>query len=76
MSEEEMEKLTFEEGVAQLEQIVNRMETGDAALEESMRMFIEGTRLAGYCNEKLQAAQQQIEKITEGSDTDDNQEGL
>ena len=44
---------TFEESMARLEQIVRAMERGDVALEESLKLFQEGTKLVQGCT-KLQ----------------------
>ena len=41
------EKLTFEQAMGRLEEIVKRLERGDAPLEESLSLFEEGTRLLG-----------------------------
>ena len=45
---------TFEESMARLEQIVRAMERGDVALEESLKLFQEGTELVRSCDAQLQ----------------------
>ena len=43
---------TFEESMARLEQIVRAMERGDVALEESLKLFQEGTELVRSCQKR------------------------
>ena len=56
-------KPTFEENMRRLEQIVRTMERGDAPLEESMKLFQEGTDLVAQCSLMLDHAEQQVTKI-------------
>lgn len=57
------ENHTFEEGMQRLEQIVRRMERGDLPLEESLKLFREGTDLVASCGKLLDEAELQIKKI-------------
>ena len=59
---------TFEESMARLEQIVRAMERGDVALEESLKLFQEGTELVRSCSALLDNAQLQIQKVLVGAD--------
>ena len=52
--------LTFEEQISRLEQIVARLEHGDAPLAESLTLFEEGTRLAASCARQLDQAEQAV----------------
>ena len=61
-------KPTFEENISRLEQIVRAMERGDVALEESLKLFQEGTELVRVCEKMLDDAQLQVSKITAGAD--------
>lgn len=61
-------KPTFEDNMQRLEQIVRKMEQGDAPLEESLKLFQEGTDLVRKCTELLDKAQLQVKKITAESD--------
>ena len=61
-------KPTFEENITRLEQIVRAMERGDVALEESLKLFQEGTELVRTCEKLLNDAQMQITKITAAPD--------
>ncbi len=56
-------KPTFEENMRRLEQIVRTMERGDAPLEESMKLFQEGTDLVAQCSLMLDHAELQVTKI-------------
>ena len=61
----ELGKLTFEAAVAELEKLVGRMESGDLSLEQALAAHKRGLELARYCQQKLDAAQQQV-KVLEG----------
>ncbi|HXY38435.1 MAG TPA: exodeoxyribonuclease VII small subunit [Vicinamibacteria bacterium] len=54
---------TFEQALAQLEQIVQRLERGDQPLEESLRLYEEGVRLSRLCHRKLEEAEGRIEML-------------
>ena len=54
---------TFEENMHRLEQIVRAMERGDVALEESLKLFQEGTELVRSCGKLLDDAELQVKKI-------------
>ena len=62
------ENKTFEESMARLEQIVRSMERGDVALEESLKLFQEGTELVHNCQKILDDAQLQVKKIMTAPD--------
>lgn len=59
---------TFEESMARLEQIVRAMERRDVALEESLKLFQEGTELVRSCQKLLDDAQLQVKKIMTAPD--------
>ena len=61
-------KQSFEESMVRLEQIVRSMERGDVALEESLKLFQEGTELVRSCNELLDNAQLQVKMIMTAAD--------
>lgn len=54
---------TFEEKMQRLELIVRAMERGDVALEESLKLFQEGTELVQNCGKLLDEAELQVKKI-------------
>lgn len=60
--------MTFEQSMQRLEQIVRTMERGDAPLEESLKLFQEGTELVRNCNQLLENAQLQVRKIMTAPD--------
>ena len=62
------ENQTFEASMARLEQIVRAMERGDVALEESLKLFQEGTELVRNCQKLLDDAPLQIKKIMTAPD--------
>ena len=59
---------TFEENMQRLEQIVRAMERGDVALEESLKLFQEGTQLVQSCGKLLDEAELQVKKISAATD--------
>ena len=59
---------TFEENMGRLEQIVRAMERGDVALEESLKLFQEGTELVRSCGKLLDEAELQVKKIATAAD--------
>lgn len=63
-----LNKPTFEENMQRLEQIVRAMERGEVPLEESLKLFQEGTELVRSCGKLLDDAQLQIKKITAAPD--------
>jgi len=62
------ENKTFEASMARLEQIVRAMERGDVALEESLKLFQEGTELVRSCQKILDEAQLQVKMIMTAPD--------
>ena len=54
---------TFEKAVAELESIVQRLERGDVALDESIAIYERGEALKKHCEKLLAAAENRIEKI-------------
>ena len=59
---------SFEQNMQRLEQIVRAMERGDVALEESLKLFQEGTELVRSCGKLLDEAQLQVKKIMTAAD--------
>lgn len=59
---------TFEKSMLRLEQIVKTMETGDISLEESLKLFQEGTGLARSCGKILEDARLQVTTVLAGAD--------
>ncbi|GLH65012.1 MULTISPECIES: exodeoxyribonuclease VII small subunit [Bacillaceae] len=61
MSEEK--ELTFEEAMAKLEEIVEKLEEGNVPLEQAISFFQEGMKLSKLCHDKLQHVEKQMEYI-------------
>lgn len=62
------EKMTFEDALKELEQIVARLESGDEQLDKSIALYERGSQLRRQCAERLDAAQARIEAIRLDSD--------
>ena len=60
-----MENLSFEESLEKLEEIVNKLESGDVPLDDAIDEFNKAMLLVKSCNEKLTAAEESIAKIVE-----------
>ncbi len=54
------EEIKFEEALARLEAVVNRLESGELALEESLQLFEEGVHLTKVCTNRLEEAERRI----------------
>ena len=63
---ETIQQLSFEAALKRLEEIVRKLESGEASLDESIELYAEGDRLKQQCEARLQAAQARIEKIQLG----------
>ena len=61
-------KLPFEAALAELEAIVEKLEKGAVALEESITIYERGEALKAHCDKLLRNAEMRIEKITLGAD--------
>ena len=61
-------KLSFEEALAELEQIVRRMEGGTGKLDEAIQSYERGALLKRHCAAKLREAQARVDKIVVGPD--------
>ncbi len=69
---EDIDSLSFEAALKELEGIVARLETGDAALDESITLYTRGEALRSQCEKRLKDAQARIEKITLGPNGNPN----
>lgn len=63
-----MAKQSFEEALEKLEQITKDLEEGDLSLEDSIKYFDEGVRLARQCSTKLDDAQKKIDILLKKND--------
>lgn len=62
------QNMTFEQSMQRLEQIVRAMERGDVPLEESLKLFQEGTDLVSRCGKLLDEAELQVKKVMTAAD--------
>jgi len=60
--------MTFEQALSELEQIVARLESGQAPLEDSIQMYKRGSALKAHCESRLNAARLQVEQISKNLD--------
>lgn len=60
----DVKEMTFEKALAELEQIVTKLESGQAPLQESIAIYERGQALKDHCESQLKAAEARIEKIT------------
>ena len=63
----EIAALSFEEALAELQELVKRLERGDAKLEDAIKSYERGALLKRHCEAKLKDAQMKVEKIVLGS---------
>ena len=68
MEQGDIDGLSFEAALAELEGIVRSLEQGQAPLDESIELYQRGDRLKRHCEARLKAAQARIEKISLGPD--------
>ena len=64
----EKKKAGFEESMRRLEEIVRLLEKGDAPLEDSIKLFEEGTKLAKRCDDLLNEAEKKVVVLSKGAD--------
>jgi exodeoxyribonuclease VII small subunit len=60
--------MSFEDALAELEQIVRRLEAGQVKLDEAIQCYERGAQLKQHCEKKLNEAQQRVERIVIGPD--------
>lgn len=63
-----IETLSFEDALQELEQIVQKLESGNVALERSIAMYERGAALKAHCEKKLKSARLKVEKIVLDAD--------
>jgi len=63
MTKASIKGLSFEDSYARLEQVVQRLEAGDLGLEESVRLYEEGMRLAEHCGQQLDSAELRVTQL-------------
>ncbi|HGY56718.1 MAG TPA: exodeoxyribonuclease VII small subunit [Caldithrix abyssi] len=61
-------KLAFESALQRLEEIVNKLESGEIPLEESIKVFEEGEQLVRFCMDTLNEAEKKVKKLEKKDD--------
>lgn len=62
-------KMTYEQAMARLEEIVTKLDDGSLPLDESIKLFEESTKLASFCNTNLEKAKLKITELSEKQET-------
>ena len=70
MSNTELEKLTFEEAMHELEKLVDSLDKGDVSLDEAIAAYDRGSQLKDYCQKKLHDAKMKVETIQASENID------
>ena len=70
MSNTELEKLTFEEAMKELEKLVDSLDKGDVSLDEAIAAYDRGSQLKDYCQKKLHEAKMKVETIQSSENND------
>ena len=63
MTNNELEKLTFEEAMMELEKLVDSLDKGDVSLDDAIAAYDRGSQLKYYCQKKLHEAKMKVETI-------------
>ncbi len=63
-----IDEMSFEEALAELEKLVNDLDSGNVPLEQSVALYERGEKLKAYCEKKLKDAELKINEITKTSD--------
>ena len=61
--QKELKKISFEDALAELESIVQKLESGQIKLEEAVQAYEKGVQMQKICEEKLKEAQMKVEKL-------------
>ena len=70
MSNNDLEKLTFEKAMKELEELVNSLDKGDVSLYEAIAAYDRGSQLNDYCEKKLQEAKMKVDTIQASDNAD------
>ena len=62
-----VDKMSFEEALAELEGIVHQLEAGDVELEKSIAIYERGAALKAHCEARLKSAELKVEQIVQGA---------
>ena len=70
MSNTELDKLTFEEAMQELEKLVDSLDKGDVSLDQAIAAYDRGSQLKDYCQKKLHDAKMKVETIQASENID------
>ena len=70
MTEKEISKLTYEQAITELEKVVESLESGSIALEQSIELYSFGALLKKHCLKKLQDAEEKVSVIIKSKNSD------
>ena len=70
MSNNDLEKLTFEKAMKELEELVDSLDKGDISLDEAIAAYDRGSQLKDYCEKKLQEAKMKVDTIQASGNAD------
>ena len=70
MTNHELEKLTFEDAMKELEKLVDSLDKGDVSLDEAIAAYDRGSQLKDYCQKKLHEAKMKVETIQSSDNVD------
>ena len=74
MTDTPVTEMSFEQAMAELEQVLGQLERGDVALDQSISLYERGAQLKARCETKLKEAEEKVAAIT--LDADGNPTGL
>ena len=60
----EIATMSFEDAMKELESVVSRLESGNASVEDSIKLYERGAALRAHCDARLREAEERVEKIT------------
>jgi len=64
MDKLKMQDMSFEDAIQELETIIDKLESGEVPLDETISLYDRGSELKKYCEQKLQTAEEKIQRIS------------
>lgn len=68
MTDTDVAKMSFEDAMSALEDVVRQLESGDVPLEKSIALYEHGAKLKAHCEARLKDAEAKVAQITQGPD--------
>ena len=68
MTSKDISKLSFEQAMNELEDVVAKLENGQVPLEDSIKLYEMGNDLKKYCEQKLKEAEEKVSQLTFSND--------